>query len=282
MPALDDEMSIRCLNGKYVDTNTELQSLIKEMCKIERFLADFGFLSFGRDLVFYKDRNFSLQGIITSVELTAGSIISCCESASIADANSLLRKYRDDLFFYLYVSVYDANSKLGTKTKRIEEMGENVRKWLDNGLADLQISEVLKAIGTDSSTSEAVRNYNLKSAFDSINVRLNNFVHGNGYVYYNRNVNAYRQNELCEQIAKVLEDMQYITISFLFLLILCSPLSVMAADYIDCLDARGLPPIDSQYWIAPFVKRFVLKHIDLIDQKGVDYLRQQTPMLFCE
>ena len=94
--------SIRRLNQQIIAEDKECQKYISAMRKVEKFLNDFGFLSFGRDFVLCGRQTFSLQMISTSCELTAGSIVSCCESGCIADAYSLLRKYRDDLFFYLH------------------------------------------------------------------------------------------------------------------------------------------------------------------------------------
>lgn len=106
------EPTIRELNQTEIQQDNIYQQLIDEIKAIEAFISNFGFLSFGRDYILCKNWSFSLQTIITSVELTAGDIITCCECACIADANSLLRKYRDDLFFYLYIAVFDSNQKL--------------------------------------------------------------------------------------------------------------------------------------------------------------------------
>lgn len=175
-----DDSTIRKINEIEMASNTEGKAVLCDLRKIERFLSDFGFLSFGRDFVLCKNHVFSLQRVMTSVELTAGSIISCCESACFADANTLLRKYRDDLFFYLYVSVYDSNYKLGSNETKINRMKKQIEHWLENSLSDLHISDVLKEIGTSPEISVAVKKYNLQSFFDDIGDRLNNFVYSNG------------------------------------------------------------------------------------------------------
>lgn len=76
------------------------------------------------------------------------------------------------------------------------------------------------------------------------------------------------------------DDMKYITVTFLFLLILCSPLSIMSTDYIDFLDFRENPPEDSQYWVAPFIEEFISKNINLIDENCHRYLKENTDMQF--
>ena len=146
------------------------ESTVRQMNRktIEQDVECLGFLSFGRDCVFCGEHIFSLQRVSTACELTVGSIISCCESYCIADAYSLLRKYRDDCFFYLYVVVYDACNKSGSKSTAMLKMQDNIERWINNDLDDLHIGTVLQAIGQSSQVKDAVQKYNLKSYFDCI------------------------------------------------------------------------------------------------------------------
>lgn len=273
------EPNIKQINYEVVHEDIKIQQQIKEMKTIESFISDFGFLSDGRDYVLCDKWSFSLQSIITSVELTAGNIIQCCENGCLADGNALLRKYRDDLFFYLYIAIFDSNQKLGN-VKKSTEMGENISRWVQNGLNNLYINDVLRAIGTSPQLKEAVAIYKLQKSFDVIGERLNDFLHGNGIAYYNRNIFTYKNDDCYIHIKRLANDMKYITVTFLFLLILCSPLSVMATDYIDYLDYGETPPKGSQYWIAPFVERFILGNINLIDVNCYRYLKESTNMEF--
>ncbi len=273
----NDNQTIRQMNKKFIERNPECQQLIKNLREIEQFLGDFGFLTFGRDFVLGASALFSLNRIITSLELTIGSIIACCECACIADANTLLRKYRDDLFFYLYISVYNSFDRNSEKAKAMEK---RISKWVSNNLKNFAISDVLKAIASAPQLENAVLKYNLKASFQKMGNSLNNYVHSNGYTYYNRNVNTYKETEVAIELKNLVKNTQYMTVVFLLLLILCSPLSVMAEDYIDYLDFGVPPPKHSQYWVAPFVERFVKENISLIDPNCIDYLRENTMMQF--
>ena len=250
------------------------------MREIKEFLCEFGFLSFGRDFIVCRNRIFSLQMVLTACELTAGSIIACCESGCMADAFSLLRKYRDDLFFYLYMVVYDSSSKQNDKTQKLLQMENNIERWINNDLCDLPIGTVMQAIGSSPQVKDAVTKYNLQSFFNTIGDRLNNYVHSNGVSFYNWNVNAYQGNSLERQMAILLKDMRFVTISFMFLLALCSPISIMSTDYIDYLDCNAIPPEESQYWVAPFVAEFFKNNIDLIDMSCIVFLEEHTLMQF--
>lgn len=271
--------TIKKLNQTEMQQNIQCQQLIDEIKAIEVFISSFGFLSFGRDHILCKHWSFSLQAIIASVELTAGNIIACCECACMADANSLLRKYRDDLFFYLYIVVFDSNQKLAIPNNSTK-MEENISRWIHNGLNNFYIQDVLKAIGTSPQLKKAVSAYKLQKSFEGIGERLNNFVHGNGFAYYNRNINAYKADELHNYMKVLADDMKYITVTFLFLLTLCSPLSIMSTDYIDFLDCGENPPEGSQYWVAPFVEQFFSKNSDSIDENCYRYLKENTDMQF--
>lgn len=275
-----DGSTIRLLNQQMIAQDKECQKTIAEMRAVEKFLSDFGFLSFGRDFVFCSKYTFSLQMISNGFELTAGSIISCCESGCMADAYSLLRKYRDDLFFYLYIVVYDSCNKLDNKSPAVAKMETNIERWIKDDLDDLHIGTVLQAIAQSSQARSAVQKYKLKPYFDTLNKKLNDYVHSNGVSFYNQNVNAYRGKALQSQLEALLEDMRFITITFLFLLALCSPLSIMSTDYMDYLDCNMTPPEDSQYWVAPFICEFFERNLDLIDNNCLQYLQGKTQMVF--
>lgn len=274
------ETSIRISNHNAIMRDRKCRTVIQNMREVEDFLSEFGFLSFGRDFISCRKYVLSLQVLSLSSELTAGSIISCCESGCLADANSLLRKLRDDLFFYLYVVVFDHAKMAEKPPKEVRKMEENINRWIENNLSDLSIGVILKTIGQISVAKDAVTRYNMQSYFDSINIRLNNFVHGNGVFYYNRNVLSYKENALYEQLETILNDMRLIVVTFLFLLTLCAPLSIMSTDYIDYLEYNINPPEGSQYWVAPFITDFLYKNSDLIYKNCIDYLRENTSMEF--
>ena len=274
------DCSIRQRNRYIISQNPNCQKTIDAMREIEEFLCEFGFLSFGRDFIVCRNRIFSLQMVLTACELTAGSIIACYESGCMADAFSLLRKYRDDLFFYLYMVVYDSSSKQNAKTQKLLQMENNIERWINNDLCDLPIGTVMQAIGSSPQVKDAVTKYNLQSFFNTIGDRLNNYVHSNGVSFYNLNVNSYQGNSLQRQMETLLKDMRLVTISFMFLLALCSPISIMSTDYIDYLDCNAIPPEESQYWVAPFVVEFFKNNIDLIDKSCIAFLEEHTLMQF--
>lgn len=274
------EDSLRSQNGEWIRYDNDCKKSIDELKQLEKFIGDMGFLFSERDFIATSKAILILQPILTSVELTMGSIISCCENGCIADANSLLRKYRDDIFFYLYVLVYDSNLKLEQAPPGNKKMEETISSWMKNHLKNFRISQLLKSISTSDDLQNAIDEYNLRQSFDEIGKQLNNYVHSNGYIYYNKTVNGYKSGELAIEISKIVRHAKYITIVFLFLLALCAPHMIMSTDYIDYLDCNETPPENSQYWVAPFILQFIKENITLIDENCMEYLKNNTVMQF--
>ena len=272
--------SLREQNATIISKKTKCRQTLADIKKIESFLTEFSVLSLGRDFVLLKNECFSPKNVYTSCELTVGSIISCCESGCIADANSLLRKYRDDLFFYLYVLVYDSFKKIDSKSRKVSEMERNILRWKNNNLYDFSSGTVMREIAEYPDIKEAVLQYNLKSFFERISNRLNNYVHGNGIDFYNCNVIAYDNNYMQSQMTILFNDLRMITVTFLFLLSLCSPQAIMSTDYEDHSDLSLTPPEGCQYWVAPFIVDFFRDNLDLIDKNCLEYLRIKTEMVF--
>ena len=76
--------------------------------------------------------------------------------ANFADAYSLLRKYRDDLFYYVYFFTVADNSDL-TQYVDVQQLNEdemNIWDWVHNKQKDLRIGSVLKCIASHPSAPE--------------------------------------------------------------------------------------------------------------------------------
>lgn len=251
--------------------------LFEQFKVIESFWSDFSYLVLGRDNIICRNYVFSLQRIFNSSQATLGNIIECCKCFCLADAYILLRKYRDDLFFCLYLVTYDANAKLG-ELKHTKKMETNIEQWCQDNLSNLNINEVLTTIGTSKWLQEAVRKYDLQKSFGRVGRQLNNYVHGNGFSFYNTNANSFDEKNIEEQLNAIVSMARYITTTFLFLLSLCSPHYIMSTDYIDHLEFGQTPPDGSQYWVAPFVAEYLNANIEMIDKNGYEYLKENTCM----
>ncbi len=54
----------------------------------------------------------------------------------------------------------------------------------------------------------------------------------------------------------------------------------MATNYTTYLDFGETPPKGSEYWIAPFILRFIEENIKFIDENCLEYLKNNTNMDF--
>lgn len=257
-------------------------NLIKELECVQQFLEDFNFLIFGRDSIITKKiKLISPLVILDSAIRTLQSIRICCEYGNIADANTLLRKYRDDLFFYLYIVSVGVNYDWLKADNEINKHEANIGSWINNSLNNLHISEMLKYIARTPKTNEAVKKYNLQKSFDRIGKELNNFVHANGISYYNIPYQKFGFDGFvtAESVTEnLIHNIKYFTVTFIFLITMTKQVFVMSDDYIDYLDCNMTPPDGCQYWVAPFIIDFFNSNKTLIDKDCIDYLKELTGM----
>ena len=107
------------LNRNGVSLNQDFIALIDLLTQIRDFLSELGYLAFGRDMPVFRQTG-AVNGniILDSATRTMESIRFCCMNVNFADAYSLLRKYRDDLFYYVYLFTVADNSDF---TKYVNE-----------------------------------------------------------------------------------------------------------------------------------------------------------------
>lgn len=263
---------------KEISKEPSLLTLIIEIKYIQQFVDNLGFLVFGRDILFLKQRRIiTLTPILNSIVQTLQSILVCCEYGNLADASTLLRKYRDDLFFSLYLIVVcdDSNFFNQSELNKDEKL---INNWLKNELRGLNIGYVFSQISKSTKLIEAVKKYNLEDSFNIIGKNLNNFVHSNGIDYYNKKYHQYSEKELKSISELFVYNLKYITMAFLFLLSLVRNIFIMSYDYTDAIDCGSNPTEGSQYWVAPFVSDFINKNGKLLDDGCKEYLREITSM----
>ncbi len=269
-------------NRNYISKNQEFIHLNETLTELRDFLNELGYLAFGRDMSVLR-RIGPVNGniVLESATRTMESIRYCCLNANFADAYSLLRKYRDDLFYYVYLFTVADNSDL-TQAVDVDQLNEdekNIWDWVHNQQKDLHIGSVLKCIASHPSARRAVQQFKLKDSFDKLADKLNNYVHSNGRLFYNESYDRLsvkqKTKEKCDEFA---EAAIFITVAFLFLAVLINPLLIMSYDYTDSLDFGDTPPEGSQYWVAPFVSDFLNRHKNVLDEKCDSYLREKTEM----
>lgn len=215
--------------------------------------------------------------ILRSAIHTIKSMILCAGYGNIADVHILMRKLRDDLLFYLYIISAINDSNLLSEDK-LTKQENNVHRWVNNELFNLNIKDILNSIMESNECKEISREFGLDNELKTIGRRLNNYTHGTGTRYYNRPYTRYSLDEihkLSEEMGRMLD---YILVSFVFLLILLSPMHIMSSDYMDYLDCSIKPKEGSQYLVAPFISKYLKKKSNLLGENALKYLRKKTSM----
>ncbi len=272
-------IGIREENRVFLESLVEANGYISKLQEIRSFICSLSDLLFSRDFILQNNKIISPINIIVSAELTVGNVISCCEHGCFSDANILVRKTRDDLFFYLYLMLYKSYCDEFPENNRVEKNRKIVDLWINDSLSGFDASDVFKEIGSSLKIKEAVEKYGLKKLFEIIGKRLNNYVHGNGMSFYNGNIRFQDKKAVCKQLNSISEDLCFFTLVFVFLLALCDPSKVMSSDYVDFLDFGMTPPENSQYWVAPFIASFITKNANLLDDNALQYFQESTFMV---
>lgn len=252
---------------------------IEDDISMMNYLSD---LFCDKSFVRIDDKVINLFDLFQSVQLTLYSVFECYRHFCIADTYTLIRKYKDDLFFYLFLLVYSVERNRNLEDVNIKNKEKIVRKWRTNKLNHINATQIFDLIKDSELVKEPVKTYKLEDSIKKIQRKLNNYVHCNGMKFTNGLLFKQLNNIqlVVEQLQEISEGVTYITVIFLFLLILCVPSFVMAFDYIDSLES-GQTPIDgSQYFVAPFVVEYLNKHLDVLDSSCYQYLKDNTPMLF--
>lgn len=263
--------NIAC-SSLYVQHHNKAKDFVAKVYSIRSFINDLAFLMSDRDYRLFQDdtqyRAYSINTILRSATHTLCSVASCLNLGNIADTYMLIRKYRDDLFTYLYL--LPNNETIFDKVKKEEK---NATAWLRSELKDLTLGQMLKSIADDVICFDAVQKFQLRNFTDNISNTLNNYTHSNGIAYYNYLVDEQLEKTFIKQIDEMTEILEKCTCYFVFLLILKAPFLVGSTDYEDCLECGINPPDNTKQSCVPFVQIFIDEHRAIFGVEMIEYLK---------
>ena len=295
---LDLEQNSRIISKHqlYIECKTEIEKLIDFLNSLSFLIYNLGHaktcISGNKVYVFQTE-------IIDAAVKTLNSIKYCCMFGSFSDANVLVRKYRDDLFLFLYI-VEALNNRKYLDEEQIREIvgdGLDVNKWIevveltlnvavsgitknnedkrvDAWLDDsvhklskeegykLSIGNYMDYLKKNSCIKEVIAKYNLKKDWENIRNKLNDYVHNKGKTYTRHNLMSINSSDIKKCFKEIISRLNFITTFFMVLLILIDSKMIESTDYINYLDCGLTPPEDSQYQIAPFVQEFIDNYIN--------------------
>jgi len=169
-------MSFNLSNKKVIGDTELFEAFQEEYNKNIEFLESFSnlILFSGRIISFFKDAKMYTvnTALLDNSVQTLKSIKMCCSLGSFADANTLIRKLRDDLILYVYL--LDVTNKRkpfveedlkNFRVEKIDELEEAVSKIRFNPI----ITDDEKAVGAwlSNTVHELPRNIKKKLSFEN-------------------------------------------------------------------------------------------------------------------
>ena len=203
-----------------------------------------GFLTPGMDGFINIDTYLyqSIGGTLNSVAMTL-------RDGRINDAYALVRKYFDSVVLSLYVDVYlnDHRDEEATAVSQVKD-------WL-RGTKALPQYDVMKAYVAAAKQLKPVIGMLLKPdiRYKGIRDRSNGHMHYNDFqsmLLNDRDVHMDRLPVL-DRMESDVTDLFVLHVACVFFM---NEHYMMSSDYVDALECRMTPEVDSQYWIAPFVQ----------------------------
>lgn len=209
--------------------------------------------------------------IIFSKLATLQNIDFCLKNNSITDAYTLLRKYRDDLFLYIYLLLINQKQKdmqfdISEQEKNFENEMKAFETWMKGLIGEEEYTTIkkknfdfkiyIRKIREISEEIECLFKKFFPKKFKKISRVLNNYVHSNGLYYV---INGFSDDNI-KRIEHFTETIIDITVIFMGCLLLINSYCFRSDDYLSALE-MDIPPLpDSQYWIDPVLSKFLQKY----------------------
>lgn len=283
--------------------------------KNSELLSFFGDIACGRPITnIINDKTYILTAdFLIAASKTLKSISTCCQLGNFADANMLIRKYRDDMFLYLFI-IEASNNRKGlteielneilaggmvedkfleaiTLTFSIESSGirkdqqdKAVDAWFNNSAENgafyrfLDIKNYLKYLLNNMLVKNCIEKYGLENMWKDLSRKQNNYTHNNGRSFLNDNLISFHESKKAKFLLEnVYKDITFITSYFLVILILIKPDYISSLDCISYLDEGITPPEDCQYWVASIVQDYLDEFIVKIHPDLKKYLKDNNP-----
>lgn len=304
-------MNLEIPKERQIDETEEFKAFSKDIDFLTEFFNSLSELFYfnGRIISFFFDKEYYTlnTALIDSSAQTLKSIKLCCSIGSFSDANTLIRKFRDDLIQYVYIlnitslcKPFLEESILELKTDNSEEFANSILNlqfnntlsddeqavvaWFNNSVIDLQrpirkkleFQNYMKVLRQNENINQILTEYNLQEYWETLRKRLNGYVHNNGTSFASHNtISAFHKN-LAVHLKNINIRTSYISSFFVVLLFMIEASLFSSTDYIDHLECDMQPPENSQYFIAPFVQDFIDKKVVKIHPELKQYLKDNN------
>lgn len=294
-----------------IDETEEFKTFAKDIDYLIDFFKSFSELIFynGRVISFISDKNsYTINTtLIDSSAQTLLSIKFCCSIGSFSDANTLIRKLRDDLIQYVYIlSIINlrkpfieedlkdlkidnpenfANSFLNVRLNNILTDDEKaVSAWFSNSVSDLarplkrklEFENYMNVLKQNHNIIQILNEYKLQEYWEILRKRLNDYVHNNGTKFSTQNLIRANDKNLGIHLENINIRTSYISSFFIVVLLMIDSSLISSTDYIDHLECDLEPPEDSQYLIASFIQDFIDIKVAKLHPELKQYLKENN------
>ncbi len=290
-----------------VGETDDFKAFANDIDYLIEFFKSFSELLFfnGRIISFFTDKHiFNLNtDLIDSSAQTLRSIKLCCSIGSFSDANTLIRKLRDDLIQYVYVHTiinarksFNEDDLQNIKFDNPEEFANSITNirlnssltddekalsaWFSNTVSDLdrpirkklEFENYMKVLKQNSNIAHILEVYNLVDYWEILRTKLNDYVHNNGIKFTSQNSIRNNDKNLEIHLKNIKFRTSYISSFFVIALLMVDSSLISSTDYIDHLDCDLEPPEDSQYFIAGFMQEFIDTKVNNLHPEIKQYL----------
>jgi hypothetical protein len=302
-------MKFELKKEKHVDETEEFKTFSEDIDYLTQFFCGMSELISRRIVSFFSSQGyFTLStALIDSSSQTLRSIKLCCSIGSFSDANTLIRKLRDDLIQYVYIlniiglrRPFLEDSVKGLKINNQDDFAnfivniqfnniytedeQAVTAWFKNTVSDLkrpikkklEFENYMNVLQRNNKINQILIEYNLQEYWDILRKRLNNYVHNNGTNFSSHNVISAYDKNLETHLKNINIRTTYISSFFLVLLLMVNSSLISSTDYMDHLDCDMQPPEGSQCFVAGFVQDFIDKKISNIHPELKQYLKDNN------
>jgi hypothetical protein len=275
-----------------IKNTNQFKNFIKDFETSELFLDNLTNLILynGRVDMFITDKGHIVPTtlLLNNCVNTLSSIKLCCSIGSFADANTLIRKLRDDLLLSVYIMDVVKSRKpfLNDDLEKIDFSDQDkftegflnlkinqdltddekaVEAWLTNKVLELpykikmklSFENYMKRLENNSNVIHILENYKLQDYWKTLTNKLNNYVHNNGQYFTSHNIVSEHNKDLDILLKNINIRISYIVTLFLVLTIMFDATLISSSDMMDYLNCDMEPPEDCQYEIAPFIQVYI-------------------------
>ncbi|PZR29154.1 MAG: hypothetical protein DI535_03835 [Citrobacter freundii] len=254
-----------------------------------KHLSDLGTFN-GRMITLFSESQMHIVDnfLLDSAVRTLQSIKLTCSIGAFSDANSLIRKLRDDLLLYVFLLEMAKNCPALNEDLSMRTTVSNDERaavgWL-TGKVDalpwpikkkLAFENYMEYLKSDSNIHDTLVKHDLTTYWETLRGRLNDYVHNNGKQFTLHNIIQPFDKNLEVHFKNIEYRTSYIISFFLVLLTMVEGPLLMSTDLVDYLDMNMDPPEDCQYQIAPFVQQFIDEKVVKLHPELKGYLRDNN------